>query len=762
MVSNEHTVHSTNDLMFQFIIYRQSKQITWAQVGVTGNPQYRSERVAFPPDSDAVTNWVTVPFDVVAFYQRYFQAFYFDATVGGPLLLRDATGTFFGGVILENSSANNAYQAGFVASVNCSPEQITSRDAGCLSLNITPPPNPTQELSPPSDMPVNYFFTGYDPSHGADWVEIYLRGTAATNRIARLTPGTYGFQWLLKTNSSVFPPSPFLQPQFYLRAGGNGRITPMQPTYLSQRPSGSNEAALVNFIISANCNPDIPGGGAGGIIGTDGGGRIGGVYVGAQDCSHTTATGNAGAGPVTINPLKPWFWLTATTREWRIYRRVDGGPLQLIKQGLANYEAALSVTNDDFALPANAAEVCYFAQLFDEHGNPSPISSLGCSKIVPAVAAPAPMLAPVEVAGSELAPQMKISWFCPPAGVDRFEICIAAEGQSPASNVGAEVTPDNGSMSNLQLVTLKDGTTVSENFGYYQTPKASVLGGGSAQFTRTVNVQAKVKYFVFVRSVLNGGSFSKISNVGEFRYVPPPPVIPPGVAWPQRSLPTYNTSLNTNVYVWPLLVPALGTNISMVISNFGTGSDGISFAIPSTGLRWIPGVQIGRFHVTGSMELKQAQIFHSDIQLEAGLHAVMDVIDCFEQPVTNVNSLVFTDVKGNSVFPCVLYRTQVPNFYFPKVSGDIIQVTPMMNGIANKPYHPGTRLLLDPFVVPYQFHLGLTNNVASQTIDFSSLFLVDTQPRVINACYAYMLVRFNQFGEVRDVLPCGLYTEPVQ
>ena len=174
---------------------------------------------------------------------------------------------------------------------------------------------------------------------------------------------------------------------------------------------------------------------------------------------------------------KPWFWLTEGTQEWRVYRRVDDGALQLIKQGLASYADTLSVTNDDAALPANSASVCYFAQLLDEHGNPSPLAPIGCINVAASAPPAVPMLAPLEAAGNALDPQMKVSWFCPPAGVDRYEVCIAADGQAPAPNVGGTVTPDNFSLSNPQTVSISEGT-VSENFGFYRTPKAAVLGGG--------------------------------------------------------------------------------------------------------------------------------------------------------------------------------------------------------------------------------------------------------------------------------------------
>jgi hypothetical protein len=68
----------------------------------------------------------------------------------------------------------------------------------------------------------------------------------------------------------------------------------------------------------------------------------------------------------------------------------------------------------------------------------------------------------------------------------------------------------------------------------------------------------------------------------------------------------------------------------------------------------------------------------------------------------------------------------------------------------------------DPFVYPYEAHAFASSNNVTSDLFFRGLFLVDTQPRLIAATYTYLLVRFNEYGEVRDVLPCGTYTEPLQ
>ena len=51
---------------------------------------------------------------------------------------------------------------------------------------------------------------------------------------------------------------------------------------------------------------------------------------------------------------------------------------------------AIAVTDEE--LPANCAQVCYFIQFFDEHGNPSPLSDLGCVTTTSKVDLPVPIL----------------------------------------------------------------------------------------------------------------------------------------------------------------------------------------------------------------------------------------------------------------------------------------------------------------------------------------------------------------------------------
>ncbi|HTD67206.1 MAG TPA: thrombospondin type 3 repeat-containing protein [Candidatus Limnocylindria bacterium] len=128
-----------------------------------------------------------------------------------------------------------------------------------------------------------------------------------------------------------------------------------------------------------------------------------------------------------INPLDIQVIPTPTTREMRLYRRVDDGPLTFIcqKTNPPPPFILLPFLCQDDSFPSSATEICYYAQLFDEHGNASPLVRLGCIILVSPVELPRPMLSPITPIGTDVSPAMVLKWFCPPAGVERFEVGIA-------------------------------------------------------------------------------------------------------------------------------------------------------------------------------------------------------------------------------------------------------------------------------------------------------------------------------------------------
>ena len=135
---------------------------------------------------------------------------------------------------------------------------------------------------------------------------------------------------------------------------------------------------------------------------------------------------NDGSG--SLNPVAIDFLFVDPAREFKLYKRIDSGPLILVRQGTDEEfptSATVALELEDGNLPANAAEVCYFLQVFDRHGNPSPLALLGCFRTTPRAPLVAPMITTITTAGSMGSPTATINWFCPPDGVDRFYVYLA-------------------------------------------------------------------------------------------------------------------------------------------------------------------------------------------------------------------------------------------------------------------------------------------------------------------------------------------------
>jgi hypothetical protein len=101
-----------------------------------------------------------------------------------------------------------------------------------------------------------------------------------------------------------------------------------------------------------------------------------------------------------------------------------------------------------------------------------------------------------------------------------------------------------------------------------------------------------------------------------------------------------------------------------------------------------------------------------------------------------------------SLFPCVLYRMQVTSAVdLALISGDTSQVSPLMETIANVQDIAGAdpvTYIHDPFINVQT--TGIVGGVHGE------IFLLDRQPVISGATYAYLLVRFNEGGEIQEVL----------
>ena len=438
-------------------------------------------------------------------------------------------------------------------------------------------------------------------------------------------------------------------------------------------------------------------------------------------------------GSNNIVPIEIEIAPTAGSREYRLYRRVDDGPLQLICQRTwpANNPPPFILCLD-MSFPTTGARICYYGQLLDEHGNASPLKELGCKTVAPLLPLPRPMLAKIEPAGSEMAPQMFLRWFCPKYGVQRFQVGISSpDDPNPLPpSVNLSQSSIESHMLPLTINFLSQFTANQDTnstpppageFGVFSTPiigNGSAMGGGP-EFVMPVNISKGVKYAVWVRAVGITGEHGEKSNVETFYWEPPTTNALPTVKWPTRPLPpvgsgvaggflaSWQTNQNNN---FTGAVVQIGSIISNNLVNAG-----------GNGSAWQP--------ATSDFKARPQT-----------LRSTPDPL-AYLQPTP----------MGQLPFPCVLYRHQVPNARFPTVSGDIVQCSPMMESIAfqrvtsNAVAHA---VIWDPFIL----FDGFSINLGAGTANKLDTYLRDSHPVIAGARYKYVIVRFGKDGEMAEVL----------
>jgi hypothetical protein len=292
---------------------------------------------------------------------------------------------------------------------------------------------------------------------------------------------------------------------------------------------------------------------------------------------------------------------------------------------------------------------------------------------------------------------MRLRWFCPTPGVDRFEVSIGVHGSSTlpndlAANLSTQIRVDADVDFKIK------GQQKTDDFFVYHSRKPGPSFGDGPQFTLTIPIQLGKRYYAYVKAIGKDGAVGPRSNVEEFKWSAesnPGPLVP----WPDRDLPNVEAPFDPNI---------VATNL------------------PS-------------------------QEYPVGIRIGAGMGSVAGYTnnDAIIRTFINPLDSLYDKDDDTTVLPVVLYRYQVPNNNFPTVSGDVIQASPLMEKIAYEqtnlaPYGPVT-IIRDPFIGVY--------GVPATGVPFYSIYLLDTQPMITGARYAYLLVRFGPDREIEEVIP---------
>ena len=458
----------------------------------------------------------------------------------------------------------------------------------------------------------------------------------------------------------------------------------------------------------------------------------------------------------TISPIIVRFRPTFRSREYRLYRRANDGPAVLIASGQTTFDplnSSRSIVIPDDNLPPSAAQLCYYVQMLDEHGNGGPLAALGCKYSRPAVL-PRPVLAEPHYVGDAMHPQVLLNWFCPTSGVHRFEIKIHREDPTTTS-----AATGFGSVNLLHLTRFNPKKSYAGLYlskaKYWQpdevfvtTPIGTSFGPGP-QFTFTADVLRNATYSVTVAVMDEHDKVYNDSEPQTFTWnVPATNIL--SVPWPARPLPPVTHFDDEN--------GSSNYRVAAVILRYNTGN-----AQTFLDARYPVGIRIGdlatlsqNFDITYLTTGTTNFFTYRPITYSSSLFYGLDPV----QMLYTRNS-ANPQLNHNPLLPLVVYRVQTTNATFPKVSGSITQVTPLIEAIPHllRGHSDTTTVVVPDLLVGTGFESDPINFQAPAASN-SHIYIRDQQPVLIGATYHYYVVRFNAKHEVAETIDAGSVTIP--
>lgn len=458
-----------------------------------------------------------------------------------------------------------------------------------------------------------------------------------------------------------------------------------------------------------------------------------------------------------IDPITGTIVLPAGTFEWRVYRRINlTGPLTLIAKAEGEGLPSPAPWDDDSMPYEPGTIICYYLQVFDEHGNASVLIRVKCVRII-GEDMPQPMLSEAELqlgpGGESLA---LLTWFCDPVGVERFELLVAAEASDDPGVTGTAISDDLGSPT---VPIVLGGEFEDREMAIYQSRRvgSSTFGEGP-EFSTLVEIPAGQRLFFAVRAVGDGPFNQRTagdpSNIVEATWVTPEELPQPVIPWPARPLPSLQKTERNVLNYLPGEGPYLATPLPSQLDAAGgivMGAFEQVFEFTSDGtIGWLPETPLPmehlfRFRPQGG-GLSEGTLLPS---------------------------------------PFVVYRYQVPNSEFPEAVPNLVQVSPLIDRMAYKkeepkdgsaPYH----VVRDPFFrfvqlrgsnVPVALDgiYGPDSQPVTGTPDFTAplppyledkdglIIWIDPMPYIKQASYRYLIVRLDpDSGEISRVIPTNV------
>jgi len=468
-----------------------------------------------------------------------------------------------------------------------------------------------------------------------------------------------------------------------------------------------------------------------------------------------------------INPILGWLSFAADVREWRVYRRVGrSGALSLIDKGQGELLNNPDNWSDPHMPSTPGTVICYYGQVFDENGNPSPLERIRCVRII-GPKLPVPMVEVpkmLEDLGSGMG-RIRLDWFCDPAGADRFELLVA-------TNDGSKADPESDDLSNRLSDTPLTGVTDQPAgllFYPYQTTRLEGGLGTGPEFSVVMKVPLGKTLYFAVRAVGPGSYGARPSGansnvVSGFWSPPAEPGATGVIPWPARALPDrYDIQRN--------------------VADYGEGEGPFyAFRFPQ-GWSVAAGILVGMCNGDPEFEQDVGNPFKLYTPTKEGRPE--DYI--FDVRVSNENG----GSELEDLMPFMVYRYQLPSEAYPEAVPNIVQCTPLIDRLSwrdlgwSEKNNREAFELRDPFFAfvlatarsnikapvdgvfsrnPTGLTLGYPEELAGgarppYSVDRNDyMIVVDRLPVAKGAKYQYLIVSFCKRGEIRRVIPVN----PVQ
>jgi hypothetical protein len=282
--------------------------------------------------------------------------------------------------------------------------------------------------------------------------------------------------------------------------------------------------------------------------------------------------------------------------------------------------------------------------------------------------------------------------------------------------------------------------TILEFFGEaHMTKLIGASFGPGPQFTISGNVQPDVAYDISVAAVDDQGHIGPNSEIWRFKWTPP--VVLATVPWPARPLPPVRDFDATVAGATP---PVISLRVAATVFY---DSDGVA---PNP--RYPIGVRIGELGVpspsgVSSQPNNNALTEHAGEYLQYNAGSINSGNDGPTDPNTGVFRAHGGSRPGQLLLPIVVYREQLTNALFPRVSSGMVQVTPLIERI---PWKINANRQV---TIPDRLFAGFSEYHAPNYYYY--FYLRDLQPVQLGAKYRYFVVRFNDQREIQEIIPAG-------